>query len=73
MGALDAATGELVVSTSPTKTSADFVALLRRLNKYYGPKPGCDRRLVLLVLNNGLIHTSKVSMAALAERPLAHR
>jgi hypothetical protein len=32
MGALDAATGELVVSTSPTKTSADFVALVRRLN-----------------------------------------
>ncbi len=32
LGALDAATGELVVSTSPTKTSADFIAPLCRLD-----------------------------------------
>ena len=69
MGALDAATGELVVSTSPTKTSADFIALLRRLDWRYGPKPGCDRLPVVLVLDNGPIHTSKASRAALAERP----
>ncbi len=31
MGALDAATCELVVSTSPAKTSCDFIAFLRRL------------------------------------------
>ena len=69
MGALDAGTGELVVSTSPTKTSADFIALLRRLDWRYGPKPGCDRLPVVLVLDNGPIHTSKASRAALAERP----
>ena len=69
MGALDAGTGELIVSTSPTKVSADFVGLLRRLDWRYGPKPGCDRLPVVLVLDNGPIHTSKATRAALAERP----
>lgn len=69
MGALDAGTGELIVSTSPTKTSADFIALLRRLDWRYGPKPGCDRLPVVLVLDNGPIHTSKASRAALDARP----
>ena len=69
MGALDAATGELIVSTSPTKTSADFIALLRRLDWRYGPKPGGTRLPVVLVLDNGPIHTSKASRAALAKRP----
>jgi len=69
MGALDAATGELVVSTSPTKTSADFIALLRRLDWRHGPKPGGTRPPVVMVLDNGPIHTSKASRAALAERP----
>ena len=69
MGALDAGTGELVVSTSPTKVSADFIGLLRRLDWRYGPKPGVTRPPVVLVLDNGPIHTSKASQAALAERP----
>ncbi len=69
MGALDAGTGELIVSTSPTKVGADFIAFLRRLDWRYGPKPGCDRLPVVLVLDNGPIHTSKASRAALAERP----
>ena len=68
MGALDAGTGELIVSTSPTKVSADFVALLRRLDWRYGPQPGCERLPVVLVLDNGPVHTSKASRAALAER-----
>ena len=69
MGALDADTGELIVSTSPTKVSADFIAFLRRLDWRYGPKPGCERLPVVLVLDNGPVHTSKASRAALAERP----
>jgi transposase len=69
MGALDAGTGELAVSTSPTKVSADFIGLLRRLDWRYGPKPGSTRLPVVLVLDNGPIHTSKASRAALAERP----
>lgn len=69
MGALDAATGELVVSTSPTKTSADFIAFLLRLDWRYGPMSGTARPPVVLVLDNGPVHTSKASRAALAERP----
>ena len=69
MRALDAGTGELIVSTSPSKVSADFIALLCRLDWRYGPKPGCDRLPVVLVLDNGPVHTSKASRAALAERP----
>jgi len=69
MGVLDAGTGELIVSTSPTKVSADFIALLRRLDWRYGPRPGCERLPVVRVLDNGPVHTSKASRAALAERP----
>ncbi len=69
LGALDAGTGELVVSTSPTKVGADFIALLRRLDWRHGPRPGCGRVPVVLVLDNGPVHTSKASRAALAERP----
>ena len=69
MGALDVATRELVVSTSPTKVSDDFIAFLRRLDWRYGPKPGSTCLPVVLVLDNGPVHTSKASRAALAERP----
>ncbi len=69
IGALDAATGELVVSTSPTKTSADVIRMLRRLDWRYGPKPGCERLPVVLVWDNGPVHTSRATRAALAERP----
>ena len=69
MGALDAATRELLVCTSPTKVSADFIRLLRRLDWRHGPRPGCERPPVVLVLDNGPIHTSKAGRAALAERP----
>jgi len=54
---------------SRAKTSVDFIALLRRLDWRRGPKPGCERLPVVLVLDNGPIHTSRASRAALAERP----
>ncbi len=69
MGALDAATRELLVHTSPTKTSADFIGLLELLDWRFGPKPDCQRRPVVLVLDNGPVHTSRASMAALVARP----
>ena len=69
MGALDAGTGEPVVSTSPTKVSADFIAFLHRLDWRYGPKPGSTRRPVVLVLDNGPVHTSEASRTALNARP----
>jgi len=69
MGALDAVTRELVVSTSPTKVSDDFIAFLHRLDWRYGPKPSSTCLPVVLVLDNGPIHTSKASRAALEARP----
>jgi transposase len=68
LGALDHATGELILHVSSTKRSADFVALLDQLDRRYAPQPGLPQRPVVLVLDNGPIHTSKLSRAALAAR-----
>lgn len=68
LGALDAATGELVVATSRSKRSSDFIALLERLDQRYAPNPGQAAKPVVLVIDNGPIHTSKASRAALAAR-----
>src|SRR3954467_11528806 len=78
LGVLDHASGELIVLTSATKRSGDFVALLARLDRDYGPAPGREDRPVSPVLDNGPvprswdngpIHTSKASRKALAARP----
>lgn len=68
LGSLNHATRELIVQTSPTKRSSDFVAHLQQLDEAYGPKPGRAARPVVLVEDNGPIHTSKLSRAALAAR-----
>lgn len=67
LGVLDHATGELVVVTSATKRSGDFAGLLARLDEDYAAPEG-DGRPVVLVLDNGPIHTSKASRKALAQR-----
>src|SRR4051794_12094899 len=69
LGALDHAEREPIVLTSGTKRSGDFVALLGRLDRVYGPASGREDRPVVLVLDNGPIHTSKASREALAARP----
>ncbi|HJU16629.1 MAG TPA: IS630 family transposase [Stellaceae bacterium] len=69
LGVLDCAARRLIVNTSATKRSGDFIALLGRLDAAYGPCPGRSQRPVILVLDNGPIHTSKASRAALAARP----
>jgi transposase len=68
LGVLDHAAGRLIVHRSTTKRSTDFVALLEQLDRHYGPQPGRPTRRVVLVLDNGPIHTSKLTGAALAER-----
>ena len=68
MGALDHATRRLIVHTSRTKRSTDFIALLEMLDNLYGPKPGTPTKAVVIVLDNGPIHTSKATMVALAAR-----
>jgi hypothetical protein len=68
MGALDRAARRLIVHTSKTKRSADFIALLEMLDGLYGPRPGAPMKPVVIVLDNGPIHVSKVTTAALAAR-----
>jgi transposase len=68
LGSLDHVTRQLIVHTSPTKRSSDFVAHLEQLDRLYGPKPGQPTKPVVLVEDNGPIHTSKLSLAALAAR-----
>jgi hypothetical protein len=39
MGSLDYITRQLIVHTSPTKRSSDFIAHLEQLDQLYGPQP----------------------------------
>ena len=68
LGVLDWARRDLVVRTSRTKRSSDVIALLEELDLRWGPRPGEVARPVVLVFDNGPIHTSKAARAALAER-----
>jgi transposase len=68
MGSLDYARRRLIVTTSRTKRSSDFIAHLQALDRLYGPRPGAPTKPVVLVLDNGPIHVSKASRTALAER-----
>src|SRR5436189_202345 len=65
---LDWARRELIVHTSRTKRSSDFIALLEEIDRRYGPKLGVAIQPLVLVLDNGPIHTSKATRAALAVR-----
>jgi transposase len=68
LGVLDWARRDLIVRTSRTKRSADFIALLEEIDRRYGPKLGAALKPIVLVLDNGPIHTSKMSRTALAAR-----
>src|SRR5712691_6214692 len=68
IGALDCAAHKLIVNTSATKRSGDFITFLGRLDAIYGPGPGRPDKPVIFVLDNGPIHISKASRAALAAR-----
>ena len=68
MGSLDWAKRKLIVATSRTKRSADFIAHLEQLDRLFGPKPGRAAKPVVLVEDNGPVHTSKAALAALDAR-----
>ena len=68
LGVLDWGRRKLIVRTSRTQRSSDFIALLEAIDRRYGPKLGVMLKPVVLVLDNGPIHTSKASRAALAAR-----
>ena len=55
--------------TSATKRSTDFVALLQAVDRRCAPRPGAVVKPTVIVLDNGPIHTSKLSTEALAARP----
>jgi transposase len=67
LGAFDPVHRRLLVHTSPTKRSTDFIDLLDQLGAAYGiTEPA---RPLVAVLDNGPIHTSKLTTKALAARP----
>src|SRR3954449_9702261 len=67
LGAFDPVQRRLLVHTSPTKRSTDFVALLDQLGAAYGTTERI--RPLVAVLDNGPIHRSKLTTRALAQRP----
>lgn len=67
MGSLDHVERQLIVHTSRTKKSADFIAHLQ-IDRLHGPKPGRVTKPVVLVEDNGPIHVSKITLAALDAR-----
>src|SRR3954468_237897 len=64
---LDPVHRHLLVHTSATKRSTDFVALLDQLGAAYGTAERA--RPLVAVLDNGPIHRSKLTTKALAARP----
>jgi transposase len=66
LGAFDPVHRHLLVHTSPTKRSTDFVDLLDQLGTAYGTAE--RTRPMVAVLDNGPIHRSKLTTRALAER-----
>jgi hypothetical protein len=68
LGLLEGAARDLIVRTSRSKRSAHFIALLDQVDRQYGPRSGRATKPIVLVLDNGPIHTSKATRAALAER-----
>src|SRR4051812_10303893 len=67
LGAFDPVRRRLLVHTSPTKRSTDFIDLLDQLGAAYGTAERA--RPLVAVLDNGPIHTSKLTTKALAARP----
>jgi transposase len=67
LGAFDPRRRCLLVHASATKRSTDFVALLDQLGATYGTTE--RTRPLVAVLDNGPIHTSKLTTKARAARP----
>lgn len=68
IGSLNHVTRQLIVHTSATKRSSDFIAHLVQLDHLYGPQPGRPIKPVVLVEDNGPIHVSKLTRKALEAR-----
>jgi hypothetical protein len=53
LGVLDWGRRKLIVRTSRTKRSSDFLAVLEEVDRRYGPKLGAAIKPLVLVLDNG--------------------
>jgi len=71
LGPLDHVTRQLVVRTSRPKRGSDFIAQFEQLDFLRGRRPGHPVTPVVLVQDNGQIHTGRLALAAVAAR--AHR
>lgn len=67
LGTWDPIRRDLLVHTSLTKRSDDFITLLDRIGMAYEAEHRA--KPLVLVMDNGSIHTSKKTTKALAERP----
>ena len=67
LGTWDPIRRDLLVHTSLTKRSDDFIALLDRIGIAYEAEH--RTKPLVLVMDNGSIHTSKKTTTALTERP----
>ncbi len=68
MGALDYAANRLTVTTSRTRRSSDFIDSPAELDRLFAPAPGRPEKPVVPVLDNGPVHTGKLTRTALEER-----
>lgn len=68
IGSLDHVTRQLIVHTSQTKRSRDFIAHLEQLDHLFGPQPGRAIKPVVLVEDNGPVHVSKLTLKAIEAR-----
>ena len=69
LGSLNHLTHELIVHTSPTKRSSDFVAHLEQIDALYAPTPGRASKPVVLVEDNEPTPSASFHVPPL---PLAH-
>lgn len=70
LGVRDVLTGMMLIHTSGTKRSTDFIELLKKLDAAYGPDSDTwTGKSVVIALDHGPIHTSKLTTKALAARP----
>jgi transposase len=63
LGLLEGAARELLVRTSRSKRSADFITLLEQIDPQSGLMRDRAKKPIVLVLDNGPIHTSKATRA----------
>ena len=64
LAALDLQTGHIIANVEPRHRSAEFIALLRRLDEHYP-----SDAVIRVVLDNHRAHISRETMAYLAGRP----